>query len=217
VAPSQVVDALDIPRLRGALHLWAAVPALAAAVVLLVLAPDSRARTACAIYGAGLVALFTCSALYHRWPGTSPVKPVLRRIDHSTIFVFIASSTTPPAVLLLEGSAQAIVLVSVWLGALAGVVMSVAWIDAPRWLQAACYLALGWVAVIVMPELFDAGGVAVGVLFVLGGVLYSIGAVTYARQRPDPWPGTFGFHEVFHLYVTLAAIAHYVAIAIVVL
>lgn len=217
MAPCHVVDALDIPRLRGALHLWAAVPALAAAVVLLALAPDATARTACAVYGGGLVALFTCSALYHRSPPGGRLKPLLRRIDHSTIFVFIASSFTPPSVLLLEGSGQTAVLVSVWLGAVAGVVLSVAWIDAPRWLQAGCYLALGWVAIVVVPEIFGAGGTGVGVLFLLGGILYSLGAIAYATQRPNPWPAVFGFHEVFHLFVTLAALVHYVAIAIVVL
>lgn len=217
MAPCQVVDHLELPRLRGALHLWAALPALVAAVVLLALAPDATARTACAVYGAGLVALFACSALYHRWPPASPVKALLRRVDHSTIFVFIAASTTPPAVLLLDGSSQTLVLTSVWLGAVAGVSLSIAWIDAPRWLNAACYLALGWVAVIVMPELFRAGGVLVGVLFVSGGVLYSLGAVAYALKWPDPWPAVFGFHEVFHLLVIAAAVAHYVAIATIVL
>ncbi|WP_205697105.1 hemolysin III family protein [Conexibacter sp. SYSU D00693] len=211
------MDALDIPRLRGALHLWSAAPAAAAAITLLVLAPHPDARAACAVYGVGLVALFAGSALYHRWPGDLRWKPLLRRIDHSTIFVFIAASTTPPAVLLLDGTARTGVLLAVWLGAAAGVLLSVAWIDAPRWLQTACYLALGWAAVSVMDDLFSAGGVAVGVLFVTGGVLYSAGAIAYALQRPDPWPSVFGYHEVFHLLVTAAAVVHYVAIALVVL
>ena len=208
---------VDIPRLRGALHLWAAAPATAAAIVLLALAPDATARTACAVYGTGLVALFAGSAAYHRWPPASPVKALLRRIDHSTIFVFIAASATPPAVLLLDGGDRLAVLLALWIGAAAGVLLSVVWIDAPRWLQAACYLVLGWAGVLIGPELFAAGGLAVGVLFVSGGVLYSIGAVAYALQRPNPWPGVFGFHEVFHLFVTLAAVVHYVAISLVVL
>lgn len=212
-----MVDALDIPRLRGALHLWAAVPALAAGIVLLALAPHASARTAAAVYATGLFALFACSALYHRTPPVSRLKPILRRVDHATIFVFIASSFTPPAVLLLDGSWQAVILVAVWLGALAGVVMSVAWIDAPRWVQAAAYLTLGWVAVLLVPQIFGEGGTAVGVLFMTGGVLYSLGAVGYALQRPNPWPQVFGFHEVFHLFVTLAAIVHYIAMCLVVL
>lgn len=213
------MDALhiDVPRLRGWLHLGAIGPALAAAVVLLALAPGATARVTSAVYGIGLVALFTGSAVYHRWPGTSRLKPVLRRIDHSTIFLFIAASYTPVTALLLHGTARTAVLVSVWAGALAGIVLSVAWIDAPRWLQAACYVGLGWVAVIVMPQIFSRGGVAAGVLFVLGGILYTLGAVAYARQSPNPWPRTFGFHEVFHAFVVAAAVAHYVAIALVVL
>lgn len=208
---------MDIPRLRGALHLWAVVPALAAAVVLLALAPHAEARTASAVYGFGLVALFGCSALYHRTRPASRLKPVLRRLDHSTIYVFIASSFTPVTLLLVEGAAQVIVLASVWLGAVGGVVLSVAWITAPRWLQAGSYLLLGWVAVALMPHIFGEGGVAVGTLFLTGGVLYSLGAVAYAAQRPDPWPQVFGYHEVFHLLVTLAAITHYVAMCLVIL
>lgn len=215
VAPS--LPAITLPRLRGWIHLGAALPALAAAIVLVALAPEPGARIATAIYGAGLFALFAGSATYHRWPSTGRVKALLRRIDHSTIYVFIAGSYTPLVVLLLEGDLRVGILLVVWIGALLGVVMSVAWIDAPRWLQAGTYLALGWVAVIVIPAIFAAGGVAAGVLIVVGGAIYSLGAVAYATQRPDPWPGTFGFHEVFHVAVTAAAIVHYVAIALIVL
>jgi hemolysin III len=205
------------PKLRGLLHAWAAAPALLAAVILGGLASTGQARVTVAIYGAGLVLLFAFSGLYHRWPPASRVKPLLRRLDHGTIFLFIAASYTPPTVLLLDGTAQVAVLVSIWVGATAGILLSVAWIDAPRWLQAACYVGLGWVALLVLPEFFAAGGVAAGALFVLGGVLYSLGALVYATQRPDPWPMTFGFHELFHLLVIAAAAVQYVAIAIVVL
>ena len=145
-----VADAV-IPRLRGLLHAHAAWVAGAASVVLVVLAPTAAARVAAVIYGAGLIALFSASALYHRWPGDPRWKPWLRRLDHSTIFVFIAASYTPVGLLVLDGTLQTVVLVSVWAGAAAGVILSLAWISAPRWLQAACYLALGWVAVIALP------------------------------------------------------------------
>jgi hemolysin III len=204
------------PRFRGLVHAWAAGPALAAAIVLLCLAPTGQARLTTAIYGVGLVALFACSGLYHRWPA-GRVKDILRRLDHSTIFLFIAASYTPPTVLLLHGTQQTMVLASVWIGAGFGVLLSVVWIDSPRWLQAACYLGLGWVAILVLPQFFAGAGLAPGILFLVGGLLYSLGAIAYATQRPDPWPATFGFHEVFHLLVTLAAIAQFVAISLVVL
>ena len=143
----------------------------------------------------------------------SAAKPLLRRIDHSTIFVFIAASYTPVALLLLHGTTQALVLGGVWLGALAGVTLSIGWIDAPRWLSAATYLALGWVALLAMPQLIDTLPAAPLALIAAGGVLYSIGAVVYATQRPDPWPATFGFHEVFHAFVIAAAATHVLAFA----
>jgi hemolysin III len=201
------------PRLRGLLHAWAFWFALAAAGILIIVAYDGRARIAAIIYGVGLCALFGASATYHRWRGNPRWKPVLRRVDHSTIFVFIAASYTPIALLVLHGPLSTIVLISIWAGALAGVVMSVAWIDAPRVLTAICYIAVGWVALVAMPQLFDHRGVAVPVLLLIGGVLYSLGAAAYATKRPNPWPRTFGFHEVFHTLVIAAALVHFIAIA----
>ena len=202
-----------IPRLRGLLHAHAACVAVAASIVLVALAPSGAARAASVIYGAGMVALFSTSALYHRWRGNPRYKPWLRRLDHATIFVFIAASYTPVALLVLDGTSQAVVLVSVWAGAAAGVAMSLAWIDAPRWLQASCYLALGWVAILAFPQMTERVGVAPFVLFAVGGALYSIGACVYALQRPDLWPRTFGFHEVFHALVIAAALVHFIAMA----
>src|ERR687898_2391341 len=144
-----------IPRLRGLLHAHAAWIAAVAAIVLIALAPTGGARVAALIYGLGLIALFSASALYHRWPGDPRWKPWLRRLDHSTIFLFIAASYTPIGLLVLDGSVQIVVLVSVWAGALAGIVMSVAWISAPRWLQALAYLLVGWVAVLALPQLAE--------------------------------------------------------------
>ena len=202
-----------IPRLRGLLHAHAAWVAAVAAIVLIALAPTAGARVAAVIYGAGLIALFTVSALYHRWPGDPRWKPWLRRMDHSTIFLFIAASYTPVGLLVLDGTAQVVVLVSVWTGALAGIVMSVAWISAPRWLQALAYVMIGWVAVVALPQLADRAGVAPLVLLAVGGALYSLGALVYALRRPNLWPRIYGFHEVFHTLVIAAAIVHFVAMA----
>ena len=202
-----------IPRLRGLLHAHAAWVAAVAAIVLIALAPTAAARVAALVYGIGLIALFAVSALYHRWPGDPRWKPWLRRMDHSTIFVFIAASYTPVGLLVLDGTVQIVVLVSVWAGALAGIVMSVAWISAPRWLQALTYLLVGWVAVLAIPQLAERSGVAPLVLLAVGGGLYSLGALVYALRRPNFWPRTYGFHEVFHTLVIAAAIVHFVAMA----
>jgi hemolysin III len=202
-----------LPRLRGLLHAWAFWFALAAAVTLIAVAPDGRARIAAVIYGIGLCALFGASATYHRWRGNPRWKPILRRIDHSTIFVFIAASYTPISLLVLDDPLRVIVLASVWVGALAGVVMSIAWINAPRALVALCYIAVGWVAIVALPQLFSARGIGMPLLLLTGGILYSLGAAAYATKRPNPWPLTFGFHEVFHTLVIAAALVHFVAIA----
>ena len=203
---------LLVPRLRGVSHAAAFYVSLVAAVVVVVLAPTGRASVAVAIYGVGLVALFGASALYHRWRGPARFKPLLRRIDHSTIFVFIAASYTPIALVVLHGSLAWVVLALAWLGAVAGVAFSMGWIEAPRAVVAGSYLALGWVAVIAIPQLVAALRLTPLLLVVGGGVLYSAGAIVYARQRPDPWPGTFGFHEVFHALVIIATAAYYVVV-----
>ncbi len=202
-----------IPRLRGLLHAHATWIAAVAAIVLIMLAPTAAARWAAVIYGAAMIALFGCSALYHRWHGDPRWKPWLRRLDHSTIYVFIAASYTPIGLLVLDGTVQTVVLASVWAGAALGVIMSLAWISAPRWLQALTYLALGWVAVVAIPQLADKAGVAPFVLIAVGGGLYTLGAVVYALQRPNLWPRTFGFHEVFHSLVIAAALVHFIAMA----
>jgi hemolysin III len=200
-----------VPRLRGVSHAAAFLAALGAATVLIVSAPGGRAVVALAIYGAGLVGLFGGSALYHRWPGPVRFKPLLRRIDHATIFVFIAASYTPVALILLHGAVGWVLLIGAWAGAVAGVVFSLGWIDAPRPVVAGSYVALGWLALVAAPQLVAALGLAAVALFAGGGLLYSAGAIVYARQRPNPWPRTFGYHEVFHVLVIAAAAAHYVA------
>jgi hemolysin III len=203
---------LPMPRLRGISHAFAFLLSVAAAVVGIMLASGSRATVAVAIYGAALIALFGGSALYHRWSGPAWFKPVLQRIDHSTIFVFIAASYTPIALLVLQGPLVWVLLGIAWTGAAAGVAFSLGWIHAPRPVIAASYLVLGWVAVIAVPQLLSELSAAPLILFAAGGVLYTVGAVIYAFQRPDPWPTTFGFHEIFHALVIAAAAAHYIAV-----
>jgi hemolysin III len=202
-----------IPRLRGLLHAYAFYVASVAAIVLVVLAPTAEARVAAAIYGAGLCALFAASGLYHRWRWSPRWKPLLRRVDHSTIYIFIAATSTPIALLVLDGTIRLVVLLSVWIGAALGIAFALAWINAPRLLTAFTYLAVGWVGVVAVPQLLSKVGVAPFVLFLVGGVLYSAGATIYAMRRPDPWPRVYGFHEIFHTLVIAAALVHFVAMA----
>jgi len=201
-----------VPRLRGVSHAGAFFLAVVAAVVIVDRAPTGRATVAVSIYGAALTALFGGSALYHRWPGPARFKPVLQRIDHSTIFVFIAATYTPIALMVLHGVLVWLILALAWAGAGAGVALSLGWIDAPRAVHAASYLILGWLAVIAVPQLLGELGVAPLVLLGAGGLLYSVGAIIYASQRPDPWPRTFGFHEIFHALVIAAAAAQYAVV-----
>ncbi|MBE2315301.1 hemolysin III family protein [Solirubrobacter sp. CPCC 204708] len=207
------MDALDIPRLRGVSHAYAFFFALVAAVCLIVFTPGGAPRMAAAVYGAGLCAVFGGSGLYHRWRWNPRWRPILRRVDHSTIYLFIAASYTPVGMLVLSGTVQWIVLITVWSGALAGVTLSVAWINAPRAICALCYVALGWVAVVAFPQMHaELPGIAL-VLLGLGGLFYTVGAIIYALGRPNPWPAVFGFHEIFHVFVILAAITHFITMA----
>jgi hemolysin III len=210
-APPPLEDV--IPRLRGLLHAYAFYAAAIAAGALVAFAPTGQARLAAAIYGCGLCALFAVSGLYHRWRWSPRWKPLLRRADHSTIYVFIAATSTPIALLVLDGTMQLVVLLSVWLGAALGVAFALAWIDAPRLLTSATYLAVGWAGVVAVPQLLKEVGVAPFVLFLLGGLLYSAGATIYALRRPNPWPRVFGFHELFHVLVIAAAVVHFIAMA----
>jgi hemolysin III len=202
-----------VPRLRGLLHAYAFWFALAAAIVLVAIAPNAQSRAAAAVYGAGLSALFAVSGLYHRWRWDMRWRPLLRRMDHSTIYIFIAASCTPLAWLVLEGTVRTVVLIAVWAGAAGGIALSVAWITAPRILVAMSYLLVGWAGLIGLPQIVDKLPAAPLVLLATGGLLYTIGAVVYAFKRPNPWPSTFGFHEVFHALVVVAAIVHFIAMA----
>jgi hemolysin III len=208
------LDPLLKPRLRGVLHQWAFAVSLLAGLGLVLEAGSPRARLAVAVYALSVAALFGTSALYHRvdWR-TLRARRWMRRLDHTMIFVLIAGSYTPFALLVLHGTLGAVILIAVWSVALLGAVFKLVWIDAPGWLIAATYVAVGWGAVTTIPELTDRLGIAAVLALALGGVLYSVGAVIYARQRPDPAPTIFGYHELFHLLVILAAAMQYAVVA----
>jgi hemolysin III len=204
------------PRLRGVLHEWGFYVAVIAGAALILLAPAGEARIAVSIYVLGLAGLLGTSALYHRVTWKRPnVRRWMRRLDHSMIFVLIAGTYTPFALLVFSPTLGTTLLVLAWAGAIGGVILSLVWPDAPKWVSAVVYIALGWVAIIGLPEMLEAVPVAT-VLVCAGGVLYTLGAIVYARNRPNPVPGVFGYHELFHALVLAAAVAHFTAIALVV-
>jgi hemolysin III len=201
------------PRLRGHLHQWAALVFLIAGSVLVACAGSGRARVGAAIYALAVCALYGTSALYHRVNWQPAARALMKRLDHSMILVLIAGTYTPFALLVLQGTTATVVLATVWGGAVAGIALRMLWIGAPRWVVIAPYLLVGWIALFVLPDLLHGGGVAVLVLVASGGLVYSLGALVYATRRPNPWPRTFGYHEVFHLMTILAGVMMYIAIS----
>jgi hemolysin III len=209
---------LPKPLLRGVFHQWAFFAALAAGIVLVVLAEGLRERLATWVYAVALAAMFGASAVYHRVDWKTPARRAwARRLDHSTIFLFIAGTYTPFALLAFEGAWAAVLLAAVWAGALFGLAVNLCWIDAPTWAATAAYLVVGWVGVIAAPQLVARLGIAAAVLVLVGGGLYTTGAVIYGLRRPDPFPAVFGYHEVFHVLVIAAATTQFVAVSLVVL
>jgi hemolysin III len=202
------------PRLRGVLHEAAFAISLVTGTVLICLADGTRERVAVAVYAGSVALLFGTSAAYHRGVWSPRAYDVMARLDHSMIFVLIAGTYTPFALLLLHGAMQWVVLGVVWGGALLGVLLRNVVRQPPRWLFVGLYLALGWVAVGLMPDVLRRGGVAVLVLLAVGGLFYTAGAVIYALRRPNPSPRWFGFHEVFHALTLLAFVTHYAAVSI---
>jgi hemolysin III len=212
-----VMEETSRPRLRGVFHFWAFFGSLVAGIVLVSMANGGRARLAAVIYVVALAAMFGASALYHRYPFRSAGRRAwARRLDHSTIFIFIAGTNTPFALLRFTGATPTIVLAAVWGGTVLGLILNLAWIDAPKWLTALAYLSVGWVAVVAAPQLFSHVGVTGSVLILVGGALYTLGAVIYAFRWPNPFPATFGFHELFHVLVVAAAVTQFVSVSLVV-
>lgn len=209
------------PKLRGWLHLATAPLTLAAGIVLIALSPTTATRIGSTVFTVSALLLFGVSAIYHRGTWSPRTWAFLRRFDHANIFVLIAGSYTPFALLFLEGTAQATLLTVVWVAAVAGVIFRVFWTDAPRWLYTPMYIALGWAAIFFIPQFIEGAGkfnagiaISALVLIAVGGVLYTLGGVVYGLQRPDPWPRWFGFHEVFHSFTVVAFITHYVGVSL---
>jgi hemolysin III len=202
------------PRLRGVSHQWAFFVSVVTGVALVLAAPNGRATAAAAIYAVSVAGLFGASALYHRinW-STVGARRWMRRLDHSMIFLLIAGTYTPFAVLALDGPLATAILIVVWAAAVGGIVLKLAWIDAPKWLIALIYVAIGWVALAAFPQLLSKLGVTATAMVAAGGLLYTAGAIVYARQRPDPVPTVFGYHEIFHALVILAAALQYAVVA----
>lgn len=219
----QIVEKVaDIkPKLRGWIHLVTAPLVLAAGIVLICLSPTATTRVGSALYAGSALLLFGTSALYHRGTWSPKVWKVLNRFDHSNIFLFIAGSYTPFALILLDGLPRVIMLSVVWSGALLGIGFKLFWPTAPRWLSAPIYIALGWAAIFFIPAFFDGAvalglgiGIATFVLIIVGGALYTVGGLVYGFQWPNPSPRVFGFHEIFHGFTVAAFAAHYVGVSL---
>ena len=203
------------PKFRGVSHEWAFFLSLGLGISLLVLADTPRKLLAVTVYTISLSALFGTSALYHRvnWK-TSKARMLMKRLDHSMIFLLIAGTVTPFALLTMSGTWATAILIAVWSGAVIGVLIELLWTSSPKWVSATIYVIVGWIGAVAFPQIVGTAGVVAGLLIATGGILYTVGAVVYATQRPNPNPTYFGYHEVFHLLVIAAAASHFAAIAL---
>ncbi|WP_343073336.1 PAQR family membrane homeostasis protein TrhA [Pyxidicoccus fallax] len=203
---------MEKPKLRGVLHQFAAVAALGAGGVLVSMAPTPRAATAAALYAVSLVVLFSVSATYHRVDWAPRGRAWMRRMDHASIFILIAGTYTPVALLGVSGAAGDSLLVAIWCGALVGVLQSLFWVHAPKAVTAALAVGVGWTLVPYLDEARQALGAAELSLILAGGVAYTTGALAYALKRPDLRPGVFGYHELFHALTLVGAGLHFAVV-----
>ena len=201
------------PHLRGWIHAGVAPIVLVASIVLVILSPTPEAKWSTAVFGLTAVMLFGTSAVYHRGHWSPKVAGILRRLDHTNIFLIIAGTYTPLSVLLLPADTARTLLIVVWSGALVGLLARVFWLGAPRWVYVPVYVALGWVAVWFFPEFYRSGGLAIVLLIAGGGLAYTLGAVVYGTKWPNPSPRWFGFHEIFHVLTVVGYGCHYIAVS----
>jgi hemolysin III len=215
-APGAVAELVAVvkPRLRGWLHLGMFPVAVLGGLVLVLISDPGAVRTASTVFTVTAALLFGVSAVYHRGTWGPRATGLLKRLDHSNIYLIIAGTYTPFAVTLLPGTQARILLSIIWAGAIAGVVFRVVWVSAPRWLYTALYIALGWTAVFYVVPFWREGGPLIGSLIGLGGILYTLGGVVYGTKRPNPSPRWFGFHEVFHAFTLGGFASHFAAVAL---
>jgi len=204
---------LTKPLLRGVLHQAAFSLSLVAGTLLIVEADGARRQAAAAVFAGSVAACFGASALYHRVTWTPRLRLWMRRVDHAGVYLLIAGTYTPVGLLVLDGTWRLVVLVTVYVGAGAAIVLKFAWVEAPKWVAAAVGIALGWVGVVVLPQLAARLDPAAVALLGAGGIAYTAGAVVYARRRPNPFPRVFGYHELFHALTLVAVACQYVALA----
>ena len=204
---------LPRPRLRGVFHQYACIAAVVLGLALVATAPGALARSAALIFGGSVALTFGVSALYHRVTWQPAARRLMRRLDHSAIYLLIAGTYTPYALLVLTGAWRFSLLAVIWIGAALAIAQSLLWVDRPKWLSALLGIVLGWAGVAAFPQILEATGSAGASLLLIGGVLYTLGALVYARSRPDPVPAVFGYHELFHVLTILAAACQYAAIA----
>lgn len=205
------------PRLRGVSHQFAFFGSVVLGLGLVASASGAKERVSTAVFGAALATMFGISALYHRVTWRPRARRWMRRLDHAAIYLLIAGTYTPFGLLALSGAWRWTVLPIAWGGALVAIIYKLAWVDGPKWVSAVMAVALGWVGVVALPQLWDHAGAAGVVLLGAGGALYTAGAVVYARRWPDPVPAVFGYHELFHALVIAAAACQYVAVALIVI
>jgi hemolysin III len=205
--------ALAKPVLRGVLHQYAFSVSLVVGTLLIVGSDGTRRQAAAAVFAGSVAACFGASALYHRVTWTPRLRLWMRRVDHAGVYLLIAGTYTPVGLLVLDGSWRLVVLATVYVGAGVAVILKFAWVEAPKWLAALVGIALGWVGVVVLPQLAVRLDPAAVALLGAGGIAYTMGAIIYARGRPDPFPGMFGYHELFHALTVVAVACQYVAIA----
>jgi hemolysin III len=208
-----MADPVGKPLLRGVLHQAAFFISLVVAPLLILGADEGRRRAAAAVFAGSVAACFGASALYHRVTWTPRMRLWMRRVDHAGVYLLIAGTYTPVALLALTGNWRVVMLTIVWVGAIAAIVLKFVWVAAPKWLAAGIGIALGWVAVVALPQLIAHLDPAAVILLVVGGLAYTAGAVVYASRRPDPLPSVFGYHELFHALTIVAVTCQYVAIA----
>jgi hemolysin III len=207
----------DKPRLRGVLHEWAFYLAIPLGVLVGFIGDTAIAKVAAAVFAGGVVCMFGASALYHRVTWSPPWRLWFRRLDHAGIYAMIAGSYTPFGLLVLSGDWRIVVLAIVWAGAGAAILTRMLWARPPRWLPVLIGGALGWVGIVVFPQLITKTGILASMLVLAGGLCYTLGGIVYARRRPDPFPTVFGYHELFHALVIAAVALQYTVVAVFVL